>query len=148
MPRKAIRAKRVKQLARPGVAALGPAERPLKTRSAEDARAFAVDVARLLHDDKCEDVVILDLRGISPICDFFVIGSGTSDRQIRAVAGHVEALGRARDDPPFSMTGYDDGKWAVIDFVDVVIHLFDPEQRDYYGLETLWGDGPRVEWNR
>src|SRR5262245_60445380 len=125
-------------------------EHRAKLRASSDeaqvrARQFAVDSARLLSDDKCEDVIVLDLRSVSTVCDFFVIGTGTSDRQMKAVADHVEQLGRQRGERPFSTAGFDGSSWIVIDYVDVVIHLFDAEHRRFYELETLWGDAPRVE---
>lgn len=148
MPEKAARAKAVKGLAKKRAAAPALTVRPPATRSLEAARQFAVEAARLMADEKCEDVVVLDLRGISPVCDFFVIGTGTSDRQMRAVADHVEQLGKSQDDPPYGVNGMEEGVWIIVDFVDVVVHLFDAEHRIYYDLESLWGDGPSVEWKR
>lgn len=139
----------MKSMARQRAAAASVEEvRPPATRSTEDARRFAVDAARLLNEDKCEDVVALDLRGVSPVCDFFVIATGTSERQMRAAADHVEQLGKSLNDPPYGVNGAEEGCWIIVDFVDVVVHLFDEERRRYYDLESLWGDGPRVEWMR
>lgn len=148
MPEKAARAKAVKSLARQRAAQPTLTVRPPATRSAEAARQFAIDAARLMTDEKCEDVVVLDLRGVSPVCDFFVIGTGTSDRQMRAVADHVEQLGKSIDDPPYGVNGLEEGVWIIVDFVDVVVHLFDAERRLYYDLESLWGDGTVVKWER
>ncbi|RIK65830.1 MAG: ribosome silencing factor [Planctomycetota bacterium] len=146
MPEKAARAKAVKALARQKAATTPLTVRPTATRSAEAARAFAIEAARLMADDKCEDVVVLDLRGLSPVCDFFVIGTGTSDRQMRAAAAHVEQLGKSQNDPPYGVGGMEEGVWIIVDFVDVVVHFFDDERRRFYDLESLWGDGARVEW--
>lgn len=115
-------------------------------RGPEAARAFAVDCARLMRDDRCEEIVVLDLRGVSPVCDFFVIGTGTSDRQMRAVVDHIKEMGRERGETPYRTAGYEEGTWIVVDYVDVVVHLFDGEQRAYYDLDSLWGDSPHVEW--
>lgn len=101
-----------------------------------------------MEDDRCEDIVVLDLRGLSPICDFFVIGTGTSDRQMRSTADHVSQLGKSQDDPPYGVGGMEEGNWIIVDFVDVVVHFFDDERRRFYDLESLWGDGARVEWMR
>lgn len=144
MPEKAARAKAVKNLARRAESA--PAPRPKPTRPTDVARQFAIEAARLMEDDKCEDIVVLDLRGVSHICDYFVIGTGTSDRQMRAVADHVQLLAKQNNDSAYGVGGYEEGAWIVVDFVDVVIHLFDEEHRRFYDLESLWGDGPRVEW--
>ena len=146
MSKKAARAKQAKDLAVTKTAVGAEIVRPTPTRSNDAARRFATECARLMQDDHCEDIVILDLSGISPICDFFVIGTGTSDRQIRAVADHIEEMGRKQGERPYGVSGHDEGAWVVVDYVDVVIHLFDAERRLFYDLESLWGDSPRVEW--
>lgn len=115
-------------------------------RSAEAARRFAIGCARLMGDDRCERIVVFDLRGISPVCDFFVIGTGTSDRQMRAVADHIKEMAREQGERPYSTSGYDEGTWIVADYVDVIVHLFDEDRRAYYDLDSLWGDSPHVAW--
>lgn len=144
MPRKAATARRIDQV--PGPVA-SPAERPKPTRKTEAAQAFAVAAARAAAADHCDDVVVLDLRGISQVCDYFVIATGTSDRQMRAVVDHVEQLARDVNDRAFFVSGYDEGTWIVADYVDVVVHVFSDELRAYYDLDSLWGDAPKVEWN-
>lgn len=109
---------------------------------------FAVDAARLLHDDKCEDVILLDVRAKSMVCDYILIGSGSSDRQMRSVLDHVEQLGKAGGFAAFHSSSDDRATWLLTDMVDVVIHLFEPNTRAHYDLEMLWGDAPRVEWER
>ena len=99
-------------------------------------------------DAKCEEVVVLLVRGVSLFFFFFLSGTGTSDRQMRAVADHVVQLGKAQNDPPYGVSGTEEGAWIIVDFVDVVIHLFDAEHRIYYDLDSLWGDGPSVEWKK
>jgi ribosome-associated protein len=121
--------------------------RPKPTRPTEQARAFAIASAQLMAEDHCEDVIILDLVGISPICDYFVIATGTSDRQLRAVADHLEQMAAQRNEKPYGVSGYQEGNWVVVDFVDVVIHLFDAERRVYYDLDSLWGDREKIPWN-
>ena len=148
MPRKVARARQAKQLAVTTQADAAETARPISPRPADSARTFAIDSARLFVDDRCEDILVLDLRGISPICDYFVIATCTSDRQMRAIADHVEELAKARKEKPYGVAGYEDGRWIVLDYVDVVMHLFDSEFRAYYNLETLWGDSPRVTWER
>jgi ribosome-associated protein len=101
-----------------------------------------------MDDDRCEDVLVLDLRGLSTVCDLFVIATGTSDRQLRSVSEHIDDLGRARGERPFTRSGLDTATWIVLDYVDVVVHLFDAEHRRYYELETLWGDAPRIDWGK
>jgi ribosome-associated protein len=113
-----------------------------------DGLKFAIDAARLVRDDKCEDVVLLDVRDLSQVSDFIIIGSGTSDRQMHSVLRHVEELGKGRGMPAFRSSADDRSTWLLIDFVDVVVHLFEPNTRAHYDLEMLWGDAPRLEWER
>src|SRR5262245_15570780 len=98
-------------------------------RTADGGRDLANACARVLDDDKCEDVIILDVRGISQICDFLVIGTGTSDRQMRATADHVEAMAKGRSETPYGVSGTDEGAWIVVDYVDVVVHVFSGDMR-------------------
>jgi len=143
MPRRALS---VRQIAdQPAPAA--PATRPKPTRQTEAARRFAAAAARVAAQDHCEDVVVLDLRGISQVCDYFVIATGTSDRQMRAATDHIEQLAREHNDKPFQTSGYEEGTWIVSDYIDVVIHIFNDELRAYYDLDSLWGDAPQIEWN-
>jgi ribosome-associated protein len=110
--------------------------------------AFAKMAACIASDLKGEDVVILDLRGLTSIADYFVIATGTSDRQLRAMADQIDQQGRAVGQKPYGISGYEHGTWVLVDFVDVVVHLFDEEHRSYYDLELLWGDAPRIDWQR
>jgi ribosome-associated protein len=112
------------------------------------ARAFAIDVARMLFDDKCTDIVLLDVTGMSQVTDFIIIGTGTSDRQMRSVLMHVEDLGSTRGMRTFHSSTDDRATWLLADFVDVVVHLFEPATRTHYDLEMLWGDAPRIPWER
>jgi ribosome-associated protein len=112
-----------------------------------EARDFAIRVARLAVDLRAEDIVVLDLRDLSPVTDFFVICSGTSDRQMRALYDALGTDGKSCGWAPFGSAGHDSTTWMLLDFVDVVVHIFSPEYRQYYDLELLWGDAPRVEWS-
>lgn len=116
------------------------------SRPSEDARTFAIAVARIAADNKAENVCVLDLRGLSNLADFFVIATGTSSRQMHAILDyiteHAEQVGRRL----FGISDSADATWLLADYVDVVIHLFDEEHRAYYDLDGLWGDAPRVAW--
>lgn len=109
-------------------------------------RSFAVKAARLLADRHCEDIRLMDVRGLSQVCDYVLIGSGTSDRQMRSVAQELEALGEDNHNAVFRSNRDEGGTWIVIDFVDVVAHLFEPNQRAYYDLESMWSDAQTIEW--
>ncbi|MCC6659795.1 MAG: ribosome silencing factor [Phycisphaerales bacterium] len=112
------------------------------------ARAFAIAAARLLEDDKCTDITLLEVTGISQVTDFILIGSGTSERQMRSVLGHVEDLGAQTGFQPFRTSTDERASWLLADFVHVVVHLFEPNTRAHYDLEMLWGDAPRLKWQR
>lgn len=121
---------------------------PKRQTSPESAQEFVVDLSRMLHDDKCTEIVALDLRGVSPLCDYVVIASGTSDRQMRSSMDDAAKLGEGRGFPAFRTSVDTRTTWGVVDFVDVIIHLFEPSTRLHYDLEMMWGDAPRVAWER
>jgi len=112
------------------------------------SRRLAVALARTCAENRCRDVVVLDLRHLSPVTDFFVLATGTSDRQMRAAAGHARDAAKAIGERPFGFEGADSGRWVLQDYVEVILHLFNDESRRYYDLELLWGDAPRVPWQR
>ncbi len=90
------------------------------------------------------DVMIIDLRGLSSITDYFVIGTAGSEPQIKAVAEQVASDLKERESTPWHTEGKQSWRWVLLDYVDVVIHVFRAEVRAFYGLERLWGDAPRV----
>ena len=104
-------------------------------------------VAALTVEKKAEQVVILDLREITSITDYFVICSGDSEVQIKAICDHITEQLEQKDIKIWHVEGYQSLNWVLMDLVDVVIHIFKPEVRDYYALERLWGDAKitRVE---
>lgn len=102
-------------------------------------RAAAVCV-----DNKGADVVVLDLRGLTDMTDFFVIASGTSDTHVRSIADHLMTDLRAAGAAARAADGLATGRWVVLDFVDFVVHVFHPSLRSFYQLERLWGDAPAL----
>jgi ribosome-associated protein len=116
-----------------------PAKRALS------ARQLAVKAALIARDNKSSDIVVLDLKGLSNTTDYFVIATGTSNRQMRTVADEVSKAAKTAGHMRFGMAGYEQARWIVLDFIDVVVHIFDQEYRDYYDLEMLWGDAKRVK---
>jgi ribosome-associated protein len=93
-------------------------------------------------------VVILDVSGLSPVTDFFVIATGTSTPQMRAVVNQVGELGEKSNFSPFSTSGYEGESWILVDCIDVVFHVFNNESRQFYDLDNLWGDAPRIDWRK
>ncbi len=104
--------------------------------------------ARVAADNKARDLVVLDMRGLTPLYDFFVLASGTSHRQIHTIAEEIDAALREQGDERLSIEGYEASKWVVQDYGDIVVHVFDPDTRDYYKLEELWADAKKVDWER
>jgi ribosome-associated protein len=101
--------------------------------------------ARTAEDNRGRNIVILDLRELTTIFDYFVIVSGTSRRQLHAMSEEIDhALEQGMGDRRMGIEGYEESRWILLDYGDVVIHLFEPETRDYYALEELWGQAKRV----
>lgn len=90
--------------------------------------------------------MVLDVRGISPITDFFVLATGSSARQMKTVMDELEEFGRSRGYSALSRSGYEGETWLLCDLVDVVIHVFNQDARLFYDLDSLWGDAKRVDW--
>jgi ribosome-associated protein len=108
---------------------------------------FAIEAARIARDLHCTDIVLLDLTGLSPATDYFLIATGTSDRQSRTVADEISMLAKKKFNLHcFGTAGYDQGQWILLDFVSVVVHVFNDKYRDYYNLEMLWGDAKKIDY--
>ena len=114
-----------------------------KKKITED-KQLALAAANIARDRNCTDITVLDLTGISPATNFFVIATSTSDRQARTVADEISKEARQQGHQRFGIAGYSKGHWILLDYVTVVVHIFDPEQRDYYNLEMLWGDAKQL----
>lgn len=125
-----------------------PAARASRGAKSDVARAFAIEAARLMHDDKCENVVVLDVRPKSQVTDYIVIGTGTSERQMRSVLHHVQELGDQTGYTVFRSSTDERATWLLADFVNVVVHVFEPNTRAHYDLEMMWGDAKHVVWKR
>ena len=110
------------------------------------SRQFAIEAARLAHNTRCHNVMVLDLAGISPVTDFFVIATGTSARQMRTVCDEIDLLGEKQEFRGMHRSGYEGETWIAVDYFDVVLHLFSQDARHYYDLENLWGDAKQVDW--
>jgi ribosome-associated protein len=122
-----------------------PAPTAETTLSALERACLAAQVAL---DHKGKDIIVLDMRGITPLYDYFVIASGSSRRQIHTMAEEIDRRLTDVGDKRLSIAGYEASKWVVQDYGDVIVHLFDPATREYYGLEDLWADALRVDWLR
>jgi ribosome-associated protein len=117
----------------------------VKGKSKTDAEAVARLCREIALDKKAEDVIILDVRGISNVTDFFLICSGKSEPHLKAIAEEIGRRLRERGVRPQGRDGYPPSRWIVMDYSDVMVHIFHPELRNRYGLEDLWSDAKRVK---
>jgi ribosome-associated protein len=108
-----------------------------------EARDKAGETGRLAVEKKARDVVVLDLCGMTDIADFFVLASGASERHVRTIAGAVEHDMKEKGMAPSSMEGYEEGRWVIIDYGDVIVHVFLEALRELYDLESLWIEAKR-----
>lgn len=112
-----------------------------------ESEELARACAQAASDKKAEDILLFDLRGISSFADFFVVCSGSSDPQLKAIASEIRTRVRELTGKgPLAEDGQAGSHWVVIDYAQVVVHIFGTEMREYYSLETLWGDAPVVEF--
>ena len=120
------------------------AERSVANNS-DNALARAMAAARSAEANRGQDIVILDMRHLTAVFDYFVLATGTSRRQLHAMSEEIDhALEQGLGDRRLGIEGYAESRWILLDYGDVVIHLFDAETRDYYALEDLWGHAKRV----
>lgn len=117
---------------------------PAKSEHTENRGLSSLDLAArsadLMLDKKAQGVIVMDLRGLTSVTDFFVLGTGGSDVQVKAIVDHLNETLEAERTKPSHIEGYDKLSWVLIDYIDVVAHVFLPETRDYYRLELLWAD--------
>jgi ribosome-associated protein len=113
------------------------------------SEALARRIASVALDKKARDVVVLDMRGVVSYTDFLVIATGNTERQTKAIEEAIyQDLKRAEDGPrrvPERVEGAGEARWILMDYLDAVVHVFTPAARDYYRLETLWGEVPALE---
>jgi len=121
-----------------------PGKKPVLPLDPEESLARLCAEAAL--DKKAEDVVILDMRGISSFTDFFVIVSGTSEPQLKAIAASIrERVREATGQRPTAEDGFPVSQWVIVDYGSVIVHIFHADKRSVYGLEDLWNDAKRIE---
>jgi len=107
---------------------------------------MALVAAEAASEKKAEDIVVIDVADLLVVTDYFIICTGRSDRQVRTIADEVEEMLRERAGiKSIGREGDEDGRWVLLDFVDIVLHVFQPEDREFYRLEKLWSDAPRLE---
>lgn len=119
-------------------------------RSNSDRLQKAYELARMCAqfaaDGKAENIMVLDMRRLTSMVDFFVIATSPSRRQATAIANQIEIEMKKRKESRLSFESSETGRWTLLDYGDIVIHVFSPEGRDFYSLEDVWGDAPRLDW--
>lgn len=114
--------------------------------NAEWSLEVALAAAKTAIENRGQEVLVLDARNQTSLFDYFVIATGTSRRQLHAMSEEIDhKLEDELHDRRLGIEGYDESRWIVLDYGDVVVHLFDAPAREYYALEELWGDSPRVK---
>lgn len=117
-----------------------------KTQPLSPVLDRVIAAARVAEENRGHDILILDVRKLTASFDYFLIVSGSSRRQLHAIGDEIQKkLVGEMGDECLSVAGHTEGRWVVIDYGDIVVHLFEPETRKYYALEELWGKGDRVE---
>jgi len=116
-----------------------------KADPAERSLQLALAAARTAEENRGADIVVLDMRSVTPMFDYFVIATGNSRRQLHAISEEIErVLQDELHDKRMGIEGYDESRWILLDYGNVVIHLFDQETREFYALEDFWNDAERV----
>lgn len=119
----------------------------LQSSASQSGRSLelALAAARTAAENRGRDIVVLDMREVTPVFDYFVLATGSSRRQLHAMSEEIDhKLEDELGDHRLGLEGYQDSRWILLDYGDVVVHLFEPDARDYYGLEDLWCEARRV----
>lgn len=120
---------------------------PPKPSGTMDVPAGIHEIAEVLDEGKAESIVILDMRKVSGFTDFMLLSSGRSDPHVRALVDAVEKHRRDQGAKPAHIEGRSEGSWVLLDYFDIVVHVFTEEAREFYQLERLWRDAPLLEWS-
>ena len=121
---------------------------PRTEECAAYSRKLALAAARTADNHRGSNIVVLDVRKLTSMFDYFVLVTGTSRRQLHAISEEIDdQLQKELGDERMGIEGYSESRWILLDYGSVVVHLFDSETRDYFALEDLWADAEKVDWN-
>ena len=121
-------------------------DKPETSQDDNRSLTLATAAAQVIEDNKGRDICILDMRHLTPIFDYFVIGTGGSRRQLHAMSEEIDdKLEKELGDRRMGREGYDESRWILLDYGTIVVHLFDEETREYFQLEQLWADARKVD---
>lgn len=122
------------------------AKKPARQAKPDPSRELAQAIAQAAYDTKASDLIVLDLRKLSAFADYFVIATGSSDRQVQAICNRIEEAVKQKQARLLGIEGYQKGHWILIDCGSVIAHVFYEEARAFYGLDKLWGDAAKVRF--
>jgi len=108
------------------------------------SQSLLKDIIRLAYEKKAKKIITLDLRGLSSLGDYFIICHGKSEPQVKAI---VDNIRKSTINKPRHVEGYENKKWVLIDYFDIIVHVFDQNEREYYSIEQIWADAPRKEFD-
>lgn len=115
---------------------------------AASTRPLAIHCAKTCEDKKAQNIVVLDVRKLTTIADYFVVCSTASERQARAIADDLRVSAKAHGVRELGVEGINDGRWILQDLGDVIVHIFHESQREFYDIEGLWADAKQVRWKK
>lgn len=110
-----------------------------------DDKTFVYQIAKAADDKRAENIVVLDMKGVSLIADYFLICHGNSEKQVQAIADEVKKVAAEQGVFVKRVEGYQEARWILLDLENIIVHVFHKQDREYYNLEKLWGDVPRVD---
>lgn len=110
----------------------------------DQIKQLALEIGNIIDDKKGEDIRVLELIGLTSLADYFVIASGNSDRQVSAISTHIEDELAKKGIEPKHKEGMREGRWVILDYSDIIVHIFHQEERDYYQLERIWNDAKNL----
>ncbi len=114
----------------------------------EQTRKRGLEVARLLHEKKAKDITMLKVRELLPVCDYFIIATGRNAQHLSALSEHIDDYLSSYSELSYiGQEGEDEGLWVLMDYGSIIIHLFQEHVREYYRIEGLWADAPRVDFH-
>ena len=105
----------------------------------------AIQIAKILDDKKAEDIKVLEIKELTTMCDYFIICTGGSSLHVKALCDNVEEKMKEQGTAPIHNEGYNGAAWLLMDYGDVVVHIFDRESASFYNLERLWTDAPKLD---
>ena len=108
------------------------------------SQSLLKEIIQLAFEKKAQNLILLDLRGLSYLSDYFIVCNGTSEPQVKAI---VDNIRKGTSFKPRHLEGYENKKWVLLDYFDIIVHVFDEEERDYYSIENVWADAPKNKFN-